>query len=252
MNITDIQQCADFYQENYLKTFYLIVTYNGTSFILIGEKKNFPHLMGIRKEIYKSNGYNNPKKLYNDIISRKEISKRIIPNNISTTSKMYQKAKNFTHSIDIFWKNDNPLTVNYDPAKSKSKLDNVDVLLTDISSGYMLGWVKNKQVLVNENISIKKYCICTWIDESEGGQDGKEKYMSNQDIELIRYVFAFNEKSNLIRKKEYSYDREQKISILQSCERNNCNLLVDSRNAHHYVEIALQENIHCKINDIQY
>lgn len=46
MNITAIQQCADFFQKYYLKTFYLVITYVGKSFILIGEKANFPHLMG--------------------------------------------------------------------------------------------------------------------------------------------------------------------------------------------------------------
>ena len=49
MNISHIQSCADFFVENYLKTFYLVITYNGNSFILIGEKSNFPHLMGIQK-----------------------------------------------------------------------------------------------------------------------------------------------------------------------------------------------------------
>lgn len=47
MNIKDIQKCADFFLENYLKTFYLVITYNSKSFILVGEKGNFPHLMGI-------------------------------------------------------------------------------------------------------------------------------------------------------------------------------------------------------------
>ena len=48
MNISDIQRCADFFQEHYLKTFYLVITYDGKSFILIGEKTNFPHLMGFK------------------------------------------------------------------------------------------------------------------------------------------------------------------------------------------------------------
>ena len=52
MNITDIQQCAVFFQKNYLKTFYFVITYHGKSFILIGEKSNFPHLMGIQNQIY--------------------------------------------------------------------------------------------------------------------------------------------------------------------------------------------------------
>ena len=68
MNITDIQQCAVFFQKNYLKTFYFVITYHGKSFILIGEKSNFPHLMGIQNQIYHSNGYRRPQKLFNDIL----------------------------------------------------------------------------------------------------------------------------------------------------------------------------------------
>jgi hypothetical protein len=138
MNITAIQQCADFFQKYYLKTFYLVITYVGKSFILIGEKANFPHLMGIKNRTYRSNGYNRPQHLFNDIISRNAVSTAIIPNNISTTSKMYKKALNFTKSTDIFWKNKGPITINYTPSRSSSKLNNVDVLLTDIQSGFML------------------------------------------------------------------------------------------------------------------
>ena len=72
---------------------------------MIGEKENFPHLMGIRKNVYRSNGYRNPRTLYNDILSRNPINTNIIPNNIATTSKMYRKALNFQNSTDIFWKN---------------------------------------------------------------------------------------------------------------------------------------------------
>lgn len=252
MNITDIQACADFYQENYLKTFYLVVTYNGKSFILIGEKTNFPHLMGIPKSTYRSNGYKNPKTLFNDIICRKPITTHIIPNSVSPTSKMHKKVLNFQKSTDIFWKNSGPLTVNYNPSHSSTKLNNVDILLTDIDTGYMLGWVSNATMPINADISLEKYCICTWIDESNGVPQKKEKYLPNQDIELIRYVFAFDSNSKLIRKKEYSYTREQKKDILRICERNNANLLLDSMNIHYYSDIAVTEQIHCKINGKQY
>lgn len=252
MNITDIHKCADFFQENYLKTFYLVITYNGNSFILIGEKANFPHLMGIPNKTYRSNGYNKPQYLFNDIIARNPISTSIIPNNIATTSKMYKKVLNFTKSTDIFWKNSGPLTINYNPSLSSTKLNNVDVLLTDINTGYMLGWVSNNKVSVNANIMMEKFCICTWIDESTGSQQSKEKYMPDQNVELIRFVFALDANSKLIRKKEYIYTHSQKKEILKSCERNNSNLLIDSINAHHYTEIAVTNNIHCKINGIQY
>lgn len=252
MNITDIQLCADFFQENYLRTFYLVITYNGSSFILIGEKANFPHLMGIQNNTYRSNGYNRPQQLFHDIIGRNPISRAIIPNHIATTSKMYKKALNFTKSTDIFWKNSGPITINYNPVLSNTKLNNVDVLLTDINTGYMLGWVSNNKISVNANINMEKYCICTWIDESSGTQQGKEKYMPGQDVELIRFVFALDENSKLIRKKEYSYDHLQKKGILKSCARNSSNLLVDTMNAHYYTAIAVAEGVHCKINGIQY
>lgn len=252
MNITDIQTCADFFQENYLKTFYLVITYNGKSFILIGEKGNFPHLMGIQNSTYRSNGYNRPQFLFNDIIGRNPISTAIIPNNISITSKMYKKALNFTKSTDIFGKNSGPLTINYNPSLSTTKLNNVDVLLTDINTGYMLGWVSNNKIAVNANINMEKYCICTWIDESAGTQQNKEKYMPGQDVELIRYVFALDENSKLIKKKEYSYDHTQKQAILKLCERNNSNLLIDTMNKHYYANIAASNGIHCKINGVQY
>ena len=92
----------------------------------------------IKNRTYRSNGYNRPQHLFNDIISRNAVSTAIIPNNISTTSKMYKKALNFTKSTDIFWKNKGPITINYTPSRSSSKLNNVDVLLTDIQSGFML------------------------------------------------------------------------------------------------------------------
>ena len=252
MNITDIQACADFFQENYLKTFYFVITYNGNSFILIGEKANFPHLMGIQNSTYRSNGYNRPQYLFNDIIGRNPVSIAIIPNNITPTSKMYKKAQNFMKSTDIFWKNSGPLTINYNPALSSTKLNNVDVLLTDINTEYMLGWVSNNRVTVNANINMEKYCICTWIDESNGTQQGREKYMPGQDVELIRFVFALDENSKLLKKKEYTYDHAQKKSILESCARNNSNLLIDTMNAHYYTKIAIADSIHCKINGVQY
>lgn len=61
---------------------------------------------------------------------------------------MYKKALNFNKSTDIFWKNTGPLTINYIPTLSSTKLNNVDVLLTDINTGYMLGWVSNNKIPV--------------------------------------------------------------------------------------------------------
>lgn len=80
MNATDIISCAEYFQNNYLKTFYLV---------------------GIPKNTYKSNGYSNPKHLFNDILRGNPVHNAIIPNKITPTSKMYQKVVNFTKSTDI-------------------------------------------------------------------------------------------------------------------------------------------------------
>ena len=252
MNITDIRACAGFYQKNYLETFYLVVTYYSKSFILIGEKSNFPHLMGIQQNTYRSNGYNSPKILFRDILAGHPVSTRIIPARIAPNSKMYKKALHFQQSTALFWKNSGPLIVNFNPSLSSTKLSNVDVLLTDINTGYMLGWIANTQVPVNADISLKRYCICTWIDESGGAMQRKEKYLPGQDLELIRYVFAFDSNSKLIRHKEYTYSRDQKADILQICMRNRNNLLLDAVNKRYYLDIAASNRIHCRINGIQY
>lgn len=253
MNIVDIQKCAKYFKNEYLEKFYIVTTFNGNSFILVAEKANFPHLMGIKNNTYKSNGYNKPAKLYTDILDGLQISTAIIPNNIVVNSKMYNKAINFNKSTDIIWRNNGPLAINYNSLLNPpSFLDNVDILLVNITSGYMMGWVDNKDVPISSEIKLKKYCICTWIDESSGDDKKKQKYMKLQDVDLIKSVLAFNSKSNLIKEKKYKYSRSQKIDILKAIAENKSNLWIDKRNVNYYKKIAIDEGIHCKINDIQY
>lgn len=252
MNISDIQRCADFYKLNYLETFYIVTTFSGSGFILVAEKFNFPHLMGIEKNKYRSNGYKKPQKLYEDIINRASVSTRIIPNNIAPGSKMYKKVINFMSSTDIFWYNTGPLAINYNASLSSSLLNNVSIILVDIHSGYMTGWLENTDIKINSESTLKKYCICTWIDESTGTEQQKEKYMPLQNIDIIKSVLAFDKDSKLIKQKTYSYTRAQKKEILLSIERNNSNLLVDSVNEKYYKDIAISENIHCRINGVMY
>ncbi|MBP3700643.1 MAG: hypothetical protein J6I64_02015, partial [Lachnospiraceae bacterium] len=63
MNLLDVRKCAAFYQENFLKKYYVLITYNRNGFVLVGEKKNFPHLVGIKKNVWMSNGYSSAGKL---------------------------------------------------------------------------------------------------------------------------------------------------------------------------------------------
>jgi hypothetical protein len=251
MDVNDIRLCANYYQENFLETFYIVSTYSGKSFILIGEKSNFPHLVGIDKSIYNSNGYRSPKTLYRDIIIGKSINFKIVPRSISTTSKMFKKVMNFRNMTDLFWDNKGALAVNYNSALSATQLNNVDILLSDLQTGYMLGWKMNNSVPINAEIKLQKYCISSWIDESNGSQRRKEKYMPNQDIDIIRYVLSFDKNSNLIRKKEYKFNSSQKVVILNSISNNSSNLLLDSHNERYYVKLAKSNHISCQINGKQ-
>lgn len=251
MDINDIYKCAKYYKDNYLDTYYIIVTYNGRSFILIGEQRNFPHLMGIDRNTYRSNGYRNPASLYNDILNNQSINPKIIPKRISPGSKMYKKVLNFQHSADVFLKNKGPLAIRYNHSNSTSKLSNVDILITDISSGYMLGWVLNTTVQINSQISINKHCISTWIDESNN-VNKREKYMPNQDVELLRHVLIFDNNSDLIKNKEYKYSETEKIDILNACSRNHSNLIINNHNKRFYEELAISNGIKCKINGVQF
>ena len=251
MDINDIRNCANYYQKNFLETFYIISTYSGKSFILIGEKANFPHLVGIAKSTYNSNGYRKPTNLYNDIISGKNVNTKVVPRNIATTSKMFKKVKNFHNMTDVFWNNHGTLAINYNSSLSSTCLDNVDILLSDLTTGYMLGWKINKSIPINAEIKSQKYCISSWIDENGSSQRQKEKYMPNQNIDLIRYILSFDKNSNLIRKKEYKFTSVQKVDILKSIANNNSNLLLDSSNEHYYIKIAKTNQISCRINNVQ-
>lgn len=252
MDITDIRNCAEYYQETYLETYYILTTYNGNCFILVGNKNNFAHLMGIEQSVYRSNGYGNAKKLFNDIINGVSINPRIIPNRISPTSKMHNKCLNFCQSGSLFWNNAGPISINYDPSKSSRHLNNVSILISDIQNGYTMGWVEDSDISINSESKFKKYCITTWIDESGKSTRQREKYMPNQDIDLLKGIIALNRDSILVKEKKYTYNRLQKKNILLSIARNNSNLLIDNMHKRFYEEIAIQDSIHCKINGVQF
>lgn len=253
MNIQDVRKCAQFFKDNYVECFYIVTTYNDNSFILVGEKNNFPHLMGIERKVYNSNGYAKGKKLYEDLLDgEKAVSRKIIRNNIAKSSKMYKKVLNFCSSTDILWHNKGPLAINYNCDLSTKKLNNVAILLVDLGTGYMSGWQDNKDIPISEEICLKKYCFTSWIDESARSTEQKEKYMPKQDIEIIRSVLQFDKYSKLKKEKQYDYDRNEKISILRSIERNQSNLVINNCDEDDYKKLAQEEGIKCKINDIQY
>ena len=99
---------------------------------------------------------------------------------------------------------------------------------------------------------MNKFCISSWIDESDGTVKQKEKYMPLQDVELIHTILEFDVTANLVTQKQIRYLKEQKIQVLESVARNNANLLISKRNENNYVTIAKAKGIHCKINGVQY
>lgn len=254
MDITDIRKCAEHFKEKYLETYYILTTYSGKCFVLVGNKSNFPHLMGISKNTYRSNGYATANRLFDDVINGVTVSTRIIPNNISQTSKMYRKCLNFCLSDSLFWTNQGPISINYDPANSSTHLNNVAILISDTQSGYTMGWVEDNNNIINVNSEskLKKYCIATWIDESGNNSAQKEKYMPRQDIDLLKTIIALDKNSALVKEKKYTYNYIQRKDILQAIERNNSNLLVDNLHKRFYEDIARSEAIHCRINGIQF
>lgn len=248
MNYADIQQCANFYKNKFVEQFYIVTTYNDTSFILIAEQDNFPHLMGISRKQYVSNGYSKAKKLYQDILNGIIVSNKIIPTNIVPNSKMYNKAINFCNSTNIFTANSSSIIVNFDPTKSSSNLANVDRLILGLENGYMLGCCSSKTITVSNDIKINSLCISSWIDESDGKTSQKEKYLPLQDVELIHSVIIFNSSADLVNQREFKYQKESKKKILEAISRNNANLLINKRNENTYIGIAKNEHIACKIN----
>jgi len=82
---------------------------------------------------------------------------------------MYKKVFGFCNNTkNIFWHNKCVLGITYNASKSATKLDHVNLLLSNLDTGEMLGWVENNEAIINETIKIKKYCISSWIDESSG------------------------------------------------------------------------------------
>lgn len=252
MNITDIQRCANYYKNKFVEQFYIITTYSESSFILVAEKTNFPHLMGISRGRYVSNGYSKAQKLYEDILNGCAINRNIIPIDIVPNSKIYNKALNFDNAADILMENKCPIIIDYDPTKSTSNLNNVDRLIIDVDCGYMLGCLSNKTISITGDISLNKFCISSWIDEHDSSVRLREKYMPLQDIELVHTVLAFDSSSNFVYQKDYKYQKDVKKRILESVSRNNANLLINKRNENNYVKIAKDNGIHCSINGVTY
>lgn len=253
MNINDIYKCAKYYKDNYINQFYIVTTYNDNTFIVVGEKKNFPHLMGIPHNKLLSNGYPKAAKFYTDAINNADITPRLIPRDITKGSKMYIKALHFEKSQTVLRKNHLPVVINYDPAKTNRKLNSVDKLILDPISGFMLGCIENTMINITNDIKLKKYCISTWMDEYGSKESLKEKYIYNQDIEVIKTVLTLGTEANQTEPlKSYPINSKEKEKIIEILNRCNANLLVNKRVLQNYISIINDTQISCSINNVNY
>lgn len=253
MNINDIYKCARYYRDNYINQFYIVTTYNDNTFIVVGEKKNFPHLMGIPHKKLLSNGYPKSAKFYTNILNNVPITTRLIPQDITKGSKMYIKALNFEKSQNVLTKNHLPIVINYDASKTNRNLNSVDKLIVDPVSGFMLGCIKNTMVDITNDIKLKKYCISTWMDENGSSERLKEKYIYNQDIEVIKTVLTLGTEANQIEPlKSYPINSKEKEKIIEILNRCNANLLVNKRVVQNYISLIDDRGISCSINNISY
>lgn len=253
MNINDVQKCARYYLDNFIKQFYIVTTYNDNTFIVVGERKNFPHLMGIPHKKLLSNGYPKSSRFYADVLENKQITTKIIPNDITVNSKMYCKIQNFERSRDVLSKNHLPIVINYDASKTNRNLNSVDKLIVDPKSGYMLGCIENTNVSVTNDIHLKKYCISSWMDEYDGKENLKEKYIYNQDVEIIKTVLTLGAETNQTEPlKNYPINIKEKNDIVDILTRCNANLLVNKRVLQNYVSVIKDKNVQCMINNHTY
>lgn len=251
MDISDIRKCAEHYRDYFINRFYIVTTSNGTCFTLIGEKNNFPHLMGINKNTYTSNGYKKGSKLYQDIIEGKEINKNIIKLDIVKNSKTYNKALNFADSKQLFYNPKLPVIIDFDPSKSSLNLGSVNQLVLDLHYGYMIGCVDNKIVSISEEIALKKSCISTWMDESGKGIQQIGKYMPKQNVQLVHNILAFDKDSSLVTEYTKNYSESDKVQVLKAIELHNANLIISNNKlTKSFRAAAKKESINCLINGI--
>lgn len=253
MNSNDIYKCARYYRDNYINQFYIVTTYNDNTFIVVGEKKNFPHLMGIPHKKLLSNGYPKSAKFYTNVLNNVSVTTRLIPLDITKGSKMYIKALNFEKSQSVLTKNHLPIVINYDASRTNRNLNSVDKLIVDPVSGFMLGCIENTMVDITSDIKMRKYCISTWMDENGSDKKLKEKYIYNQDIEVIKTVLTLGTEANQIEPlKSYPINSKEKEKIIEILNRCNANLLVNKRVVQNYISLINDSSISCSINNIKY
>lgn len=90
------------------------------------------------------------------------------------------------------------------------------------------------------------------------GQNGsdkklKEKYIYNQDIEVIKTVLTLGTEANQIEPlKSYPINSKEKEKIIEILNRCNANLLVNKRVVQNYISLVNDSSISCSINNIKY
>lgn len=247
LGITDVQNCANFFQKEYIDKIYKIETLNQNTFWLSSEKSNFPHLIGIKRNTFQRI-YSKAEDLFDDIIKGNTIDRRIIPTSIQPSSLKGKKILNFNKSILLF-KSPETLCIQYNPSKNTLKLNNVTILLSNFQNGYSMGWTFNRidNILNVEHAHV--FCPSSWIDESGGTLQDKEKYYNTQESELLKKITIYDKYGTIIETIIPKYTISRIKSILLVLERNNINLLQKDKLIK-FLFIAKIFRIKIKLNNI--
>lgn len=217
LTILDARNCANHYKTEFIDKYYVVITNTNKRIVLKAEAKQFPHLIGIKRRDYISNRMTG-EDVYNLLLNpHSSIPTKIISNSISESSKKGRKIRNFNNFNNILFKSSSTLCIIYNPLLNNLKLDNVSYLFSDYKSGFSSGWIYNP----NTNSCQPT----TWIDESDGKWESKQKYYSKQNVELVKSIETYDSNGTLlesfvIKRKFYHY-----LLIRFICLINKCNFI---------------------------
>lgn len=247
---SDVRKCAHYFHDEFIMKYYVLTTYNNDTFILVSNTSNFAHLVGIKRNDIRSCGYRNSTLLYEDIISGKKVPSNLIPNNINPLSKMGKKLSNFQQLGQLL--NQKSVSIMFDPLLSSTRLNKVDILISDYVSGMSMGWVFDKCIYMTDSISMNIYNPSSVINEVGQPLMDREKYYANQKVQILKSIEIHNKNHNTLSKKVNHFIRIEKINLLKTFERNRMNFICDKNYAKSYIQIAKTYNIHCLINGVLY
>lgn len=237
-SIEDIRNCLNYYDRYYLNCTYIVETFDGSIYKLASLPGNFAHLLGFKANVIRENGIRNASMFAEMIRNHDSIPTPLIPRTINRNSYSGRKIKNFTKSLDTISKNSFPIM--FQP-NSSTRLNSTDILFMLPSNFYYLGWKLNTTDYIAESGSY--FNPSTWIDESEGTNETKTRFLKNQKVKLIKRIEIINNLTNTsVENKTFRYSKETKIQLLNFLAENDATLLLNNSLIKDYKKIEEEIN----------